>query len=372
VPVLLGAGLIAVLALLPFLKELHAAPKQAEATVAAAGMQNAAAPVTAASTARDASHLLRFGVRRIIDPDGLLALPSVAAFAQSHPRLGGPIAGLVFRLFLLLPGYFVELGFFGLILIVALGGLRGSRLDESTRASIFLTVVSLLITTFVRSTVIENNDFGYRSVLIAQFFLLLLAVRWCEGAFGEGKPWLRRTMQTMLWIGLAGTAYQAAVLRFYLPVEDKLGSPDASGLAERAMALRVGFDALDRSIPRDAVIQYNVAQPSDYFRFAELLGARRQLASAMPKCGVPFGGDPAQCADVERGVSGLFSLRAGPRGGPVALSPAEARGECGRLGVDYLVATRWDAVWADRLGWVWTLPAAVDTGDMRVLGCRGE
>ena len=230
----------------------------------------------------------------------------------------------------------------------------------------------MLIVTFLRSSSTENNDFGWRSTLIAQFFLLLLAVRWCEGAFGEGKRWLRRTMQAMLWIGVAGTVYQATVLRLYLPVEDKLGRPDASGLAERAMALRVGFDALDRSIPKDAVIQYNLEQPSDYFRFAQILEARHQLASGEPRCGVPFGGDPAKCADVERGVSRLFSLRAGADDRLAALTAVEARSQCEQLDVGYLVATRWDEVWADRQGWVWTLPVVLDTGDMRVLDCMGE
>jgi hypothetical protein len=52
-----------------------------------------------------------------------------------------------------------------------------------------------------------------------------------------------------------------------------------------------------------------------------------------------------------------------------ALSASQARVECARLGVSDLVASRWDAVWADPQGWVWTLPAVVDTNQVRVVDC---
>jgi hypothetical protein len=362
VPILLGAGLIAVLALLPFLQELRTVSPP-EITATAGGVQAADG-----SIAGEPPHLLRLGVRRIIDPDGLLALPLLVGFVQSHPRLTGPAVGLIARVLLLFPGYFVELGFYGLILIATLWAGYRSRLDESMRTALFLTAVTLLITTFVRSTVIENNDFGYRSVLIAQFFLLLLAVRWGEGGFGEGKRRWRHTAIAMLWIGVAGTVYQAAVLRLYLPVEDGLGRPNVAGLSERAMALRVGFDAMDRSIPKNAVVQYNTAQPSDYFRFAQMLQVKRQTAAGLPQCGVPFGGDASDCAAVEREVKRLFSPQTEVRG---ADSAVLARSICGGMGVGYLVATRWDEVWADRQSWVWTLSAVVDTGEVRVVSCSG-
>jgi hypothetical protein len=359
VTVLLGAGLIAVLVLLPYLHELRTVPGAATATLSS-GVTDAAVP--ALSVAGNASHLLHFGVRRIIDPNGVLALPWFAEHARANPHLGF-VASVVLQLLLLIPGYFTELGFYGLILVVALLALRRLRLDESMRTSLFLTVAALLVSTFLRSTIIENNDFGWRSILIAQFFLLLLAVRWCEGAFEPAGGRLRTTMVAMLWIGVAGTVYQAVGLRLYLPVEDRLGRADSSGLAERAMALRRGFDAMDRAIPQTAVVQFNTAQPSDYFRFAQTLEVRRQMADAAPSCGAAFGGDPAACPGIEAGVGRLFSRGA-------VLSSAEGRAECRGLGVGYLIATRWDSVWGDSGGWVWTLPAVVDTGEVRVLDCE--
>ena len=354
VPVLLGAGLVAVLALTPYLAELrHAAPAAAPVS------SSAAAPVPDQSIADNASHLLRFSVRHMIDPDSLLALPWFAHLAQSHPRLEDAIAGLV----LLLPGYFVELGFFGLVLVVALRASGRMQLGEATRASLALAVAGLVVSTFLRSTVIANNDFGTRSILIAQFFLLLLAVSWCEGAFAATSRKLRTAMLAMAWIGVAGTVYQAAVLRFYLPVEERLGRPEVSGLAERAMALRRAFDAMDRTVPKDAVIQFNTAQPGDYFRYVQLMQARRQMATAVPGCATSFGGGESACPGVEAGIRRLFATR------PAAISAVEARTVCGKLGVNYLIATRWDGVWAVGGDWVWALPAMIDTGDLRVLSC---
>jgi hypothetical protein len=340
IPALLGAGAIAVVALLPYLRELRSASQSAAV--------NPPGP----------AHILRFGVRRIIDPDGLLAVPWIAEMARAHPALERVTAELL----LLAPGYFVELGFFGLILIVAMQAARRSKLDEATRTALALTVAGLGVSTFLRSTVIEYNDFGFRSILIVQFFLLLLAVRWYQGAFEPVRGWMRGLLLTTAGLGLAATVYQAIDLRIYLPVEEKLGRPDQIGLSERAMAWRLGFDAMDQRIPKKAVIQFNPVQPSDFFLYAEMLHVRRQIAETPPGCGAAFGGDASACAGIERSVGRIFSPG-------TSLTAVEARTECGRLGVDDLVATRWDGVWADRQDWVWTLPAAVDTGDVRVLDC---
>ncbi len=337
--VVLGAGLVAVLALMPYLADLRAA----------------SSTVAGSSIAGNASHLLRFGVRHMIDPESLSGVPWFAELARSHPRVEDAIAGLI----LLLPGYFVELGFFGLVLLVALWAVRRSQLDEAVRTSLVLAIAGLIVASLLRSTVVANNDFGIRSILIAQFFLLLLAVAWFEGAFGVTKRPLRIAMLAMAWIGVAGTAYQVVLLRTYLPMEERHGRQDVSGLSAQAMALRLAFGEMDPLTPKSAVIQFNMLQPSDYFLYAQMMEAGRQMAMVFPDCASAFGGDPGACPGVRDGVVRLFT----------PLPAAEARAECGRIGVSYLVATRWDAVWADERDWVWTLPAVVDTGDVRVLDC---
>jgi hypothetical protein len=350
-PVLIAAGAAAVVLLLPYLAELRGDVSGVE-TVAARG----------ADATADAGHLLRFGVRHIVDPGVLLDVPGFAELARMHPQLEDAVAGLV----LLLPGYITELGFYGLVLVAAVWAARRRELDEAERTALVLALTALGLATFLRSALVANNDFGTRSVLVAQFFLLLLAVRWFEGGLGAqaSGPRLRFAMMAMLWIGFAGTAYQAVLLRVYLPVQERLGNPELAGLAERAMAWRTGFAEMDRRIPKDAVIQFNTAEPNDFFNYAQILFAGRQMANALPVCAAAFGGDPLKCEGIMHGMAVLYQPRA-------RWVPDKYAGqvECERFALDDLVATRWDVVWSDRASWVWGLPAVVDTGYMRVLEC---
>ena len=383
VPVLLLAAAVASVALLPYLAELHG-----EASGTAIVLANGpTSPDGKATIANDGAHLLRFGVRHIIPADSVQGIGWIARMAQAHPAEEDAAVGLV----LLLPGYFVELGFYGLVLLAALWAMRRCRLDEAeaARTALVLAVAGLAVSTFLRSTIVENNDFAMRSVLIAQFFLLLLAVAWWEGGFASTNRFLRGAMLAMAWIGLAGTIYQVGTLRIYLPVEERLGRAEVDGLAERAMAVRLGFDAMQRRVAKNAVVQYNTAQPGEFFYLAEVMQAGRQMASATPGCGAVFGGDAGACQGVEQGVARLFAADSSrgsspelpgpsPRGASSdqilrssggALSASQARDQCVRLGVDDLTASRWDAVWSDPRGWVWTLPAVADTGEVRVLAC---
>jgi hypothetical protein len=380
VPVLLLAGVVATVALLPYLAELRG-EASGTATVLASG---AAAPADAGAIASDGAHLLRFGVRHIIPADSVLGIGWLARVAHAHPAAEDAAVGLL----LLPPGYFVELGFYGLVLAVALGAMRRRRLDEAARTALLLACAGLAVSTFLRSTVVENNDFAMRSILVAQFFLLLLAVLWWQGGLGASSRFLRGAMFATAWIGLAGTLYQAVLLRVYLPVEERLGHVEVDGLAERAMAVRLGFDAMDRRVPANAVVQYSTAQPGEFFVLMQAMMAGLQVANATPGCDAAFGGDVAACQGVRQGVARLFSLRSPPEFPPdvssletpsdrklrgpspgVALSAPEARAECANLGVSDLVATRWDAVWFDLRGWVWTLPAVVESNELRVLDC---
>jgi len=395
VAVLLVAGAVAALALLPYLAELRAEASGVDRG-ASAGASRESAQVAGGSVAESASHLLRFGVRHVIPAESLQGIGWVERLAKTHPALEDAGVGLL----LLIPGYIVELGFYGFVLAAAVWAMRRRRLDEAGRASVVLACAGLAIATFLRSSIVENNDFGMRSILIAQFFMLLLAVVWWEGGLRawEGglraanesdrsklelseaatgsivvepraqKSWSYWAMLAMAGLGLVGTVYQAVTLRVYLPVEESLGRAEQTGLAEWAMALRRGFDVMDSRVARNAVVQYNTTHPGEYFNLAQVMQVGRQAASGQPGCGVAFGGEVGACKGIEEGVARLFSPDSSPttRG---ALTAAEARGECGRMGIDDLVATRWDGVWRDDQGWVWTLPTVVASNDLRVLDC---
>jgi hypothetical protein len=394
-PVLFGAALTACFLLLPYVVELgRSGPEAAQRLAATASVQSptqSSLPPSGAlgrvQARRDhvwdvalgvlkngfagSTHLIHFGVRPMIDPSFVKRLPVFSEIADSYPRVEDTLAALL----LLVPGYCAELGFYALVLLAACLGIRNHALDEPARTALFLSLATLVVASLLRSTLIANNDFGFRSVLIAQFFLLVLAVSWSEGNIGRTGRYRYEAMKWLLWIGLAGTVYQVVLLRVYLPVQEKLGHPAVAGLAEQAMALRVGFDRMNSRIPRDAVVQFNPTQPDEYVHYALIMQVRRQVASSFPTCNVDFGGDRGTCPPVEETVNRLFAVadkRVNGGGGAaaaVAMTAEAARSECDRLGVSYLIATSWDKVWNDRTGWVWHLPIEVDTNQMRVVDC---
>jgi hypothetical protein len=167
----------------------------------------------------------------------------------------------------------------------------------------------------------------------------------------------------MLCIGIAGSLYQAVELRFYIPVHARHGQENVAGLAARAWAWREGFNAMDRTIPIHAVVQYNITQPSENFVFAELQNVGRQTAVGLPGCGVGFGGSADECAAIEAEAEELFPFSGN-------LSATRAQGLCRDLGVGYLIASRWDSVWGNPRSWVWTLPLVTKTDSVRVLSCH--
>jgi len=322
--VLLLAGVTASLVLVPYLRELRQA-----------------GPNAAGKT-----HLFALGVRPMIDP-GMVADDPAAKGMAVVALLG--------------PGYFVELGFFALVLAVAWR--RRRSLGEAERTAVFLTLWGLVVATFVRSTVIGTNDFGIRSMLIPQFFLLLLGAMLVGGEWAMPRLWVKRVMAGALAVGVAGTMYQAVALRIYLPIEEKLGRAEYAGLAERNMTLRVAFDQMDLAIAKDAVVQYDTRVPGEFFTYSQLINVGRQTVNGVPECDTAFGGEQEACAGITIALDRIFAESDGEMGAD------EARAACGELAAGYLIATRWDGVWATKSSWVWGLPAKVATPEVRIVEC---
>lgn len=260
------------------------------------------------------------------------------------------------------------MGFYAAVLIVVM--LRKRELkDEAEQTAVFLVLSGLVVSSFVRSSVIETNDFGIRSMLVPQFFLLLLAGLLLDGTMKVSRRSVRWVLGAAMVVGLVGTVYQAALLRLYLPVEDRLQRQDLAGLAERNMALRVVLHDMDARSSKMAVVQYDTLQPSQYFNYAQLLNTPRQTANAMPECGVAFSGDPGPCEGIKAELARLYLEPDGYVVGSEVEGASAARESCRRLGVDELVATQWDPIWRAKEGWAWTLPVIAETSRVRVVNC---
>ena len=200
--------------------------------------------------------MFAMSVREMISADLVADLGFLAGLKQTHPVALIQAA----RLLLLLPGYILELGLFGLVLVVAVAARK--RLDAPRRTAVALAIGGLVIVSFVRSSVIGNNDFGYRAALLPCFFLLLLAADWITSGTEKraaGLGW------TLLAVGLLGTAFQAVMLRVFVPLHVSAQMPGFVGLPSRVYAVRREYDAVGSAIPKRAVVQANLINPGDYF-----------------------------------------------------------------------------------------------------------
>lgn len=279
----------------------------------------------------------------------------------------------VHQLFLaaLLPVYYiVELGFFAL---VGLGQAlhywrRPAPLLKWETAAVTMCGASFLVGSFLMSTT-GNNDLGYRSLLIAQFILLLWAAlfvhRW-KAKESERTPKLRLLFRVFLWIGIFGTVYQLGELRVFsilvekgqyvdsvswLPRRDKLG-PDL-------FQTRTAFEELMKTLPEDAVIQYS---PLNLAYVPNIYYLRRQTVAGMPVCGSAFGGDPFLCLQYQNKLAEAFNGRK-----PFELQDANQL--CEELGIDVLIAERSDRMWGVPKGWVRTGKPVLENDFVKAIAC---
>jgi hypothetical protein len=320
-------------------------------------------------------HVFAPGVRGMIDSSVLTGLPAFASWHAIHPILTEQLA----RLVLLPPGLALELGFYGAVLYLYIRHYRRYPADGPHRTALFLAVGGLILALFVRSAVIGSNDFGYRVALLPQFFLLLLgADLLASWRFGTGDPIIistptrQRLVYGLLALGLAGTAYQVALLRVYIPLETMRSGTMFPDLPALVFQGREAFAELDRVSAQSAVVEFNpvdpqpggagdVISPFTFYTRSLLMNANRQILNADPGCSTEFGGDPLSCDAIMKSTAQLYALP--------ARSAHWAREYCARFGVEYLAVSRIDPAWSDASGWVAGLPVVASEPDFRIVRC---
>lgn len=292
---------------------------------------------------------LAFGIREMVDPNVATGL-----LPQSMLRDHYVLSMNLCRLLLLPVGYFAE---FAVYLIVFLAAFRW-RHDERIRSLLFLTTGSLIISTFLRSVAIENNDFGYRSILFAQFFLLLLTAKFISQWQQQGSRWHLRSVLVaiVIFIGVTSSLYQVIVLRTFM-----FRTPRN---AEIAQNLRIGYQQFQSIARPNDVLMWepapDVAALDDrILHNLHLMYARHQTAATDIDCGAPFGGDPAPCEALQHDIKALSTGGTEP----------DAKAICARWGINYLVATENEPAWKEGTAWPWTLPAVIGLPHMRIVTC---
>jgi hypothetical protein len=358
-------GALSLVLLIPYIGELlHSASNSS------AGGAGAKAP------------LFSFAVRQMISPDRLLATRFFRSVAVMRPWLASNLA----RLVLLVPGYAFELGFFLAVFLIYLvpAWRRRTSLTPPQRCLVLVVAATFPIMSFIRSGVLQTNDFAWRAAMFVQFPLLLLAselmTSWtiadnkpharkdADGLPGSSPRWLRSIASFALVIGLFSTISQALMFRFLIPLGDMASyegrDPYARSLSQKAYISSVGYAQLNAVIPQDAVVQFN---PEDQGKdrmamIANMVSVDHQVAIAIDQgsCGSDLGGDPSGCPILSSAIDYLYN------GAPAEM----ARSACRQYGIQYLIARVYDPVWKDRNGWVWTLQPVVAISDFRALDCK--
>ncbi len=302
---------------------------------------------------------------------GLRALPSFLSTPYflkvrgfSHPELFAPFALVVV--------YILE---FGVFAIVGWSRLKKdirnrSRLTEAEIASWYLIVIGMFVITFVRSSVISNNDLAYRSAMIVQFILLLWGAeyidRWLLRVAGKHSKFItikNIAIASTLLLGFIGTLYSLTILRTYTILEDagKVAQPatwlpQPPQVGTELFYIRHAFEQMDRMLSPDSIVQYN-PMTDDYLTLLEY--DRFQSVDAFPDCGTEFGGDAGKCAPVQAIIANLFNK-------PQNYNIQEI---CRNISANVLVARSSDPVWRDPDSWVWTNSPIVENAYIRAFRC---
>ena len=318
-----------------------------------------------------------WSVRETIPSGWLLSSALLRGFAANHPAAAHNVGNLI----LLLPGYAIELGpYFLVFLAVLLPGWHGrARLTSAQRTLLFAAIITIPITSFIRSSVLSVNDFGIHSALFLEFPLLLLAseiiVGWTSSSAGtldsraplRMPGWLRSLTAFAIIFGALTTIYRFLVLRFTLPVSEISASvtqtPEVANLSHKAYISYLGYSQLESAIPRDAVVQFDPTSSWMFWRNVDLINVDHQVAIAGGQlwCGSELGGDPDGCPAMIAAINPIF--QGGTRG-------EQARIVCRRYGINYLISNVYDPVWRDKSSWVWTLPAVIQDPEFRALNCE--
>jgi hypothetical protein len=311
---------------------------------------------------------------------GLFLVPQIFDLLHGRSYAGSPIAltvrefytldGLVapgfirdgLRLMLLPVNYFSEFGILAIGAVFFWRDHRSATKTEAARVLVFAAAAGLLLGTFTRSTAI-NNDLGWRVMLLPQlaFLIWTTAVIVAGGKQFRMREWLRwpGAMGIVLVIGYADTCYALISARIYpFLAPDVVLVPPVAQNPDVDDALAAAYTWANTHVSRDAVFQHNPVSDRRVVDFG--LYGRNRVAVA-DRDATLYG---ASSADVSARVAAIGPIFTTP------LSAAEVRSRAFAYGIDVLVVSSADPVWADHRDWVWSRPVLFSSPRVRLIATR--
>jgi hypothetical protein len=292
---------------------------------------------------------IALGIRSFYALDGLVP-----------PGLGRSVLNLI-----LLPvNYFIEFGVFsiGAVIFLFLRDMRSAPKTEAARILGYAAAAGLLLGTFTRSTIL-NNDLGWRVVLLPQLAFLIwtaavILARNGKFKIAECRQW-PGAMGLLLMIGYAGNVYELVSARAYpFLVPNVAYVPRAVLNPEVDDELASAYSWANSHVPRDAILQHNPVSDLRVLDFG--LYGRNRVAVADSEA--TLYGAPRSEVDARLAAIGpIFTTK---------LSPAEVRDRALVYGIDVFVVSSADPVWSDQRDWVWSTPVVFASPHVRLIATR--
>jgi hypothetical protein len=192
-----------------------------------------------------------------------------------------------FRLIFLPINYFFELGFFAFVAFIWFKLHKGDlRKNPYYFAEILLLGVSFFIGTFTRSTLIENNDLGWRAWLPGQFILLIWGVDVLSQLIESPpkipvmSPTTKYNLVVLATLGIATTVLDVTLLRF------GYNFAYGSEVGRQIFSARQVYTVINQTLPEDVIVQYNPAGAIN--RPSGLYGMHQSAISDRTSYGVPL------------------------------------------------------------------------------------
>lgn len=247
--------------------------------------------------------------------------------------------------------YFMELGFFLVAAIHWLKKERKNRFQSSWAIpEILLLASAVFIGTFITSTLIYNNDLGWRSWMFGQFVMLIWAVDIAEDLLRQNplKVYLNsksrvepiktgRLLASLALFGVFTSLVSVIFLRTW-PILIDLGvagfpnqlSSDTH-LGQRTFAARQAYEYIRDNTPSNSIVQYNPDIPID--RPSGLYGTRQMVISDHSAYGVPI----KTILEMTEQVKAIFELN--------TASWDQIQRECQKFDIDFLIVRDLDPLW---------------------------